>query len=263
MGFIQLVGIVNGLRQELLLRRSCGEIRFVYRLAYQNDSGASSRLPLTMNIVMESTDTDCVATARRWVKPKGLTAEQEIDWLRNTALDSSAYRFKQLELNAQIVRFPSGLETEFAGQALYLLRVYGYHPEGENFALTKVPLENTPDVQKLKSVSSLRTDLLSWISKNIEAIDQGTYLIPSPFLATEALSYSTLGINRLANKPFDVLFDSDGFDALPEPEGDLRWLQSKASVVDRLNNGSCVGCHQASTTAGFHFLGEDDRRSQG
>ncbi|MEC8380332.1 MAG: hypothetical protein VXZ96_08420 [Myxococcota bacterium] len=263
-GFIQLVGIVNRLdKKDFYLGDSCGEIRFVYRLAYQNDTGASSRLPLTMNIVMESTDTDCAVAARRWVKPKDLTADQEIDWLRNTALDSTAYRFKQLELNAQIVRFPSGLETEFAGQALYLLRVYGYRPEGESLTLTEVPLENTPDVQKLKSETSLKTDLFSWISKNIEAIDQGTYLIPSPYLATEALSYSTLGINRLANKPFDVLFDSDGFDALPEPDGDLQWLKSKASLIDRLNNGSCVGCHQASTTAGFHFLGEDDPEISG
>ena len=43
-----------------------------------------------------------------------------------------------------------------------------------------------------------------------------------------------------------------------EPNGDLQWINTKDALVDRLNNSSCLGCHQASTTAGFHFLGEDN-----
>ena len=40
-------------------------------------------------------------------------------------------------------------------------------------------------------------------------------------------------------------------------------MNSADSLIDRLNNGSCQGCHQASSTAGFHFLGEEDEEING
>ena len=81
-------------------------------------------------------------------------------WTGNTPnLDLNQWAFKQLELNAQIVRFPSGLETEFAGQALYLLRVYGLRRRRAVRAV-EVPLENTPNVQALTKNPSLRQDLV-------------------------------------------------------------------------------------------------------
>ena len=121
--FFELIGVVNRLDKKDFYG-TCGEIRFVYRLAYKEDSGASSRLPLTLNVVMEPIETDCIAVARQWAKPDGMDDDA---WLTQAtdAINTKNLRFKQLELNAQIVRFPSGLETEFAGQALYLLRVYG------------------------------------------------------------------------------------------------------------------------------------------
>ena len=251
--FFQLIGVVNRLDKKDFYG-TCGEIRFVYRLAYKNDSGASSRLPLTLNIVMEPTSTDCVSVARQWTKPTNASES----WLHDSAINLNNLQFKHLELNAQIIRFPSGLETEFAGQALYLLRVYGLTEDQGTLKLVEIPLENTPDVQKLNQNSSLKDSFVEWIDSNIPDIDNGTHLIPEQFLATEAISYSTLGIHRRANKPFDAIFDEDTLSKVRTPTGELKWVNSKTAIVDRLNNSSCLGCHQASTTAGFHFLGMDD-----
>ena len=159
---------------------TCGEIRFVYRLAYIDDSGASSRLPLTLNVVMEPIETDCIAVARQWAQPDGMDDDA---WLTETtdAINTKNLRFKQLELNAQIVRFPSGLETEFAGQALYLLRVYGLEEIDGSLSLVEIPLENTPNVQALNSDSTLKQSFIEWANTNTKAIDNGTHLIPEQF----------------------------------------------------------------------------------
>lgn len=252
--FFELIGVINRLDKKDFYN-TCGEIRFVYRLAYQNDSGASSRLPLTMNVVMVPTETNCIEVASQWIRPKDTTDDT---WLLNNALNTENLEFKHLELNAQIVRFPSGLETEFAGQALYLLRVYGLDTSKTPLQVLNLPLENSPNVQALTKDAVLKASFVDWINRNTTDIDNGTHLIPDQYLATEALSYSTLGIHRQANKAFDVLFDDETMLQLQEPTGTLQWINSKESVVDRLNNSSCIGCHQASTTAGFHFLGTEN-----
>ena len=257
--FFQLIGVVNRLDKKDFYG-TCGEIRFVYRLAYQNDSGASSRLPLTLNVVMEPVETDCIAIARQWVRPDN---SNDMSWILESALNLNTLRFKQLELNAQIVRFPSGLETEFAGQALYLLRVYGLDEHNDELTLKEIPLENTPNVLSITNDETLNTAFVQWTNDNIDQIDNGTHLIPEQFLATEAISYSTLGIHRRANKPFDAIFDEATLAQVEQPTGDFQWVNSKAALVDRLNNSSCLGCHQASTTAGFHFLGETDPEISG
>ena len=61
--FFQLIGIVNRLDKKDIYG-GCGEVRFIYRLAYQDESGASSRLPLTFNLVMENNK----KTAEVWLK---------------------------------------------------------------------------------------------------------------------------------------------------------------------------------------------------
>ena len=253
--FFQLIGIVNRLDKKDFYG-GCGEVRFIYRMAYQTKTGASSRLPLTFNLVMENTESDCRQVALGWVR------EESDALLLARALNKEKMRFKQLEVNAQIVRFPSGLETEFAGQALYLLRVYGLEKSSLGQQLQEVLLENSPDVQRILHDESLKSSMIEWINAHMSDIDNGTHLLPEKFLATEALSYSTLGIHRRANKPFDVILRAE-LDRLDQIEGEFRWVQSKEALVDRLNNGTCVGCHQASTTAGFHFLGQDDHRISG
>ena len=171
-------------------------------------------------------------------------------------------RFKQLEVNAQIIRFPSGLKPSLRVKHCISFRVYGLEKSEQELTLREVPLENSPDVSAIQQDSTRKASFFEWVDEHTADIDNGTYLIPEEFLATEALSYSTLGINRRANKPFDVVLGNH-LERNNAPKGDLRWIKSKEALVDRLNNGTCVGCHQASTTAGFHFLGEDDHTISG
>jgi hypothetical protein len=261
MAFFDLAAVVNRLdRRDFAPESPCGEVRLIYRLAYQLEkeggTTVSSRLPVTLNAVMRP---QCAegpqAYARSWALPESSSAEGRAAALLEGPLNPETLRLHKLEVNAQVVRFPSGLETEFAGQAMYLLRVYRF---AEDDGLMEVPLENTPDVARLREDPALKSALLDWVRANVQAIDQGVYQLPEPLLATEALSWSTLGINRSANKPFSALFPAAARSELPAaPEGS-RWIASEDALVDRLDNGSCMGCHQASTTAGFHLLGRDD-----
>ena len=46
-------------------------------------------------------------------------------------------------------------------------------------------------------------------------------------------------------------------------ETSLLWVNSADSLMNRLNNGSCQGVIKQSSTAGFHFLGEEDEEING
>jgi hypothetical protein len=124
-----------------------------------------------------------------------------------------------------------------------------------------MPLENTPDVAKLRADSALRGELAAWIAENLSDIDRGTYRLPDAFLAKDALSWSTLGVNRGSNHAFSALF-LDRLDELPNLEEakaeDLVFVASQRGLLERLDAGTCTGCHQAASTAGFHLLGPDD-----
>ena len=255
-----LAGVVNRLdRRDLHDGPSCGEVRLVYRLAYTQDRAdgppVGSRLPLTLNVVLVPTETaDCAAVARRWAHlPDGPALAQRLadGPLQDLQLD-------RIEVNAQVVRFPSGLATEFAGQALYLLRAYRLDEAEGGLAAVAVPLENTPDVTRLRADPALRAELTAWLGENIADIDRGTYRIPERFLTDTALSWSTLGVNRGANHPFSAVY-LDQLDTLPDPGGTagLRFVASRRGLLERLDNGTCTGCHQAGSTAGFHLLGPD------
>mgnify|MGYP000036766235 CR=1 FL=1 len=87
-------------------------------------------------------------------------------------------RFLQLEIDAQIVRFPSDLERvdarNFAGQALYWLRIFA--PNGDRFA--PVALENTPDVQAILADPTKKQRLLDAIAADLDGIDRGVFRMP-------------------------------------------------------------------------------------
>ncbi len=254
-GHFELAGVVNRLdRRDLLPGETCGEVRLVYRLAYaQQRDGApvGSRLPLTLNVVFLPASTDCAAVARQW-------AGLDDDAAALVAGPLAGLRLDRFEVNAQVVRFPSGLETEFAGQAIYLQRVYRLDEAEGGLTVVDVPLENTPDVARLRADDALRAELTAWLGANLADVDRGTYRVPERFLAKTALSWSTLGVNRLANRPFSAIY-ADRLDELPDPAGlaGARFIGSRRGLIERLDNGSCAGCHQAGSTAGFHLLGPD------
>ncbi|TKD45341.1 MAG: hypothetical protein E5W98_13860, partial [Mesorhizobium sp.] len=96
-----------------------------------------------------------------------------------------------------------------------------------------------------------------YISANAAAVDLGVYKIPDEFLAKKVISWSTFGSARQANHPFTPLFQPADFSGLDYSA--LKLVRTPEALVERLDNGACQGCHQAGSTAGFHFIGLDDK----
>jgi len=262
----RLVGVVNRLDRkdfaELSGETTCGEVRFIYRLAYRFKRGErtyASRMPFNLNIVFavgRSADVSCRDVAQAWVPAADLAGvAAQTDWLVAGPLQRSRLMLKQIEVNAQVVRFPSGMETEFGGQAVYLMRIFDAQRAGPGMRLAVKPLENTPDVAKLKHDTALRARLVDYVRGNVEAIDRGVFKLPDEFLATKALSFSTYGSARLANHPFTELLAEADLAGLSLERA--RLVRSAKGLIERLDTATCMGCHQSNSTAGFHFIGHD------
>ncbi|HYF56456.1 MAG TPA: hypothetical protein VEA41_19540, partial [Salinarimonas sp.] len=116
-------------------------------------------------------------------------------------------------------------------------------------------LANTPDVARIRADETLRRDLVAYLRGNVDAIDEGVHALPERFQATRALSYSTFGSARLGNRPFAEILTPEDLAGLDL--GRLRLARTPRALVERLDNGTCQGCHQAGSTAGFHLLGLD------
>ena len=146
--------------------KGCGEVRFIYRLAYafkKKGRLLASRLPVDFNAVYSvapDADGGCTGVAGRW-RPQ-LDDAVDAGWLAGGPIDPSDLTFKQLELNAQVVRFPSGQETEFGGQAAYLMRIFGI--DGD--VVTEKGLENTPDNARLAADAALKARLVDYVKGN-------------------------------------------------------------------------------------------------
>ena len=254
-----LIGVINRIDRRDFSQTGCGELRFIYRLAYEVSKEDYSTFPVFLNVVYEYQGSQCAAIANDWVS-RGITPDQTenmTNWLLNGALRRGGQiKLKQIELNMQAVRFPSGLETKLGGQAIYLLRIF----QPKSGKLVAIPLENTPDVAKILSKPNLMDALLAQLNdpRNLGKIDDGTFVLENTgneLLATIALSYSTTGRARLANKPFSVLFaKKENLDKLKLNSG-AKFIANKAGLLERLNNNTCTGCHQSNGTAGFHVLG--------
>jgi hypothetical protein len=241
---------------------TCGEVRLVYRLAYRTKgkSGvAASRLPFTLNAVYDvprPPEGTCIGAAQAWVPSSDLAdPEAQARFLAAGPLEPARLKLRQIEINAQIVRFPSGVEPSFGGQAAYLLRVFRVEGAGGAMTAAVAPLENTPDVARLKADEGLRRDLVAHLRSQVDAVDQGVYALPERFNATKALAYSTFGSARLGNRPFTEVLTARDFEGLDL--GALPFARSPEALLERLDNGTCQGCHQAGATAGFHLFGLD------
>lgn len=258
----RLVGIVNRLDRrdfhDLLGEEGCGEVRLVYRLAYafrKDGKGKllSSRMPFNFNAVFDvkpDADGGCMGVAGRWTP--AIDESPDAGWLAGGPLDRADLTFRQLELNAQVVRFPSGQEPEFGGQAVYLMRIFGI--DGDT--VSERTLENTPDAARIASDAELKARLAAYIAGNAEAIDEGVYQVPAEFLARKVVSWSTFGNARAANHPFGAIFSPEDFAAVDLSKATM--VRSPKALLHRLDNGACQGCHQSGGTAGFHVIGLDD-----
>ena len=246
----ELVGVINRMDRAPFGPGTCGEVRFIYRLAYRKDEpsvSVYSRLPMTVNVVfvLRGNAERCRALAQEWAT---------VDDLRSFGGGIlSRVHLKSVETNLQSVRWPSTLRPDMAGYAEYMLRVF--KPQGDGYVLAE--LENTPDVAKLRGTPALKQRLLAWLGEpaNFRAVDEGIARLPDEFLARRATSVALHGTHRLANMPFTELFTEAELADLPYHTGHT--VRSPHGLLRRLNDLSCTGCHQGRTVAGFHFLGID------
>jgi hypothetical protein len=253
----ELVAVVNRLDRRAFQPARCGETRFVYRLAYRTSRGThptASRLPMTVNVVFwQSADADgsCRGAAARWQRERAL--QGETGPLHPSLLGAEG--LKSVEINLQSVRWPSTVRPDMAGHAEYLLRVF--HVDASTKRLVPAPLENTPDVVKLRANARQRGALLEWLRKadTLRAIDAGVAVMPDAWAATQTVSVTPRGLGRRANRPFSRLFapsDFAGLDLAP-----YRTIRSTAGLFRRLDELTCGGCHETRSLAGFHLLGEE------
>ncbi|WP_413613459.1 hypothetical protein [Bdellovibrio sp. HCB-110] len=248
----ELVGIVNRMDRTVFNPGTCGEIRLIYRLSYektQDGTLINSRLPMTINTVFRlPLKTSCQVVAKSWNNVNGKTIKE---WATKENL-------KSVELNFQATRWPSTIRGDMGGHAEYFMRVYRPLPNG---ALVPSTLENTPDVTLLNKNKELKEELLKWLLKpeNIQALDAGTLNIPDKFLTRKVSSFALHGMNRLSNRPFDSIFKKDDFSKVDYTK--LKNIYGASSFRRRLNDMTCVGCHQGRTIAGFHFLGKDPAKT--
>ena len=259
-----LVFVVNRLDRRPFSPGTCGEVRFIYRLAYRTDTKTGpveSRLPMTANVVYyapEAPGGGCRDAARAWTAPRFSTPEEEASWLLSSAgplstVRRAGWKPKSVEVNFQSVRWPSAVRPDMAGHAEYVLRVFHRLDHAPFFEPAR--LENTVDVARLRRDRPLRDALVDWVRKPdaLRAIDEGTAVIPEQFLAERAISVSPHGLSRLANRPYlaalgDAAFH--GVDLTP-----YRTIPTERGLLRRLDELTCPGCHQSRSLAGFHLLG--------
>ena len=246
----ELVGVVNRIDFRLLSTPGCGQTRLLYRLALRPHGRPQTYLPLTINVEYENTAPSCTALARQWLALEGADPAALGLQLRSGPLSAvSALGFQHMEINFQSLRQnSSSARTE--DHAEYVLRSFDVTERG----LVPAPLRNTPNVTMS---AAKREGLRRWIAENLDAIEAGSAELPVEWAATNATSLTPHGLNRRGNTPYSELFpDHDA------AFGDLSFVgrhrvTSAAALVRRLDEMTCVGCHQSRSLAGFHLLGEE------
>lgn len=246
----ELVGVANRVDRRHTAANGCGEIHLVYRLGYAN-AQARSRLPMTVMLVYPQAkiNGDCSRVASSWL---GLPKTPGDDTATALATGPLARLGKanRLEMNYQLVRWPSTTRTDMGGHAEYSLRVFSR----EGTTLAAAPLENTPRTDLSEDEQKA---LGAWVAANVKDIDRGTSVLPAQFLATKAISAAPKGLGRGQNRPFAQLLGVSG-DKLPGVDlAGSSVVKSKMALVRRLDTMTCQGCHQARSVAGFHVLGHD------
>lgn len=256
-----LVGVINRMDVGYKNPNYCGEIRFIYRLAYMVESqgvNVASRLPITINLLLHqgsrNSQQGCLGIAQRWQTVTSESTAQDI--LTSGPLNPAVFnpaQLKDLEINMQISRMAASERPDFGGHAEYLLKAYEW--TGKGFAETT--LENQIDRARLQAEPSLMSELVAWIKdpQNLKTIDDGTMILPKKFLAKSAISIAPGGINRSGNRLFYGLLPSAATDSIHSQN--LENIKSSTALLRRLNESTCVGCHQTRAIGGFHFTGRD------
>jgi len=256
-----LVGIINRMDRGYKSQNRCGELRFIYRLAYDiqiHGKTIRSRLPMTINTIfrggISSDSNHCQQLAATWKKMNNLTTVS--DWKNNGPLSSTFFNYQNIEsieFNVQASREGSENKENFGGNAKYLMKVYDW----VNDKFEEGTLENQIDRQKIVSNPLLLKELKSWILQplNLKALDQGTLVVPKKFLAKRAITIAPGGLARSANRPYYELFKSEDLNNISYLT--FEQIKSQNGLIRRLNDTTCTGCHQSRAIGGFHFTGLD------
>lgn len=242
MARFELAGITFRPDRQFLHPGQCGETRLIYRLAYSDKKVQTySRLPMTIQVV-RTLPPPCPDTLAKWSEEKAAL----ILFLAQSEL-------YDLELNLQSVRWPAAIRPAMGGYAEYMMRAFekggrGWHAKA---------LFNTIDVRAVNQSPELKAQLLAWLKTpaNLAAVDAGVAVLDPKFLAQKISSVAVHGLNRKANRLFDQVVGEADFVNLDYSK--TTYVKSPRGYLRKLEEMTCVGCHQSKSIAGFHFLGRD------
>lgn len=250
-GSFELTGIVNRIDRRRFDPAGCGEARLVYRLALTNPGRATTRLPMTVNVRIpqprDRGEPDCASVANRWLRA---TNDDLPAPFAEGPLPS------EVEINYQSTHVPA-FRTDMDDSADYVMRAFAVVPgkAHNDFGLVPEGLFDTPRADADPDV------LFAWMSAHLSEIDASSFTLPKELLAERVVSVSPRGLEQKQNRPW-ARFAEAWKDRLRSlPLGALRFAKTPELLMRRLDEATCVGCHQTRAVAGFHLLGEDRGRA--
>ncbi|XIA65083.1 hypothetical protein ACFIOY_01025 [Bradyrhizobium sp. TZ2] len=274
-----LVGIVNRMDRTYVSAADCGEIRLIYRLTRVNmpeadDNAASSRLPMTLNLVLKAkgdrrpgrdgATITCSGIANRWLA-SGAPSNEKLQ-AKDGPLELLGHEnIDRIETNLQIAHAPKSAVRDFRTD--YLLKVFRYDRQTRIFA--EAPMENQIDRARILADDGLKREFRAWLLDpvNLAEFDRGTVLIPEKYLANGAVASTPAGFDPSDLQPEFGLVQGEGafseadvVAALKKAAASgvkLQNIRSLGGFERRLNDVTCSGCHQTRGIGGFHFPGVD------
>lgn len=228
-----LVGVINRMDRAFRSPGTCGEIRFLYRLAYKVTAAGvamdergnmfrkgkvetDSRLPVSINLVLRAKNLDsntaddnqqCQELAKRWITAgeSGLSGEElALSLLKPTGALSlvDPAQIDRMETNIQVMRLPTTVSKGFGGNAEYLLNIFNWNPGTRTFNLKR--LENQIDRNELLRNPSKLQAFKRWLftPERLYELAEGTINIPEDYLAYRAITSAPGGTARATNRPF-------------------------------------------------------------
>lgn len=252
-----LAGVINRMDRAYRSPETCGEIRLLYRLAYNVKAalikpGANgrpvrtgelvdteSRLPVSLNLVLRAKNTDgnpaddksqCQDLAKRWLdagnsglKGKDLALSLLKPEGALAKLDPS--QIDRLETNIQVMRLPTTVSEGFGGNAEYLLNIFNWNPGTKTFDRKR--LENQINRAALLRDPAMLAAFKAWLftPERLHELDEGTITIPDQYLAYNAITSAPGGTARATNRPFLGLISNEdakrAFNTLKDAAGRL------------------------------------------